>query len=92
MACTRAVACSRSSPLMARDPEEIFAELPQGVRHPELKIDMPEGAHYRFMEKFREAGQVAMARVTLIDGVRAGWPDGWAGALFQHHALSGAAL
>ena len=60
-----------------RDPEEIFAELPQGVSTPELKIDMPEGAHYRFMEKFRERAKFDGARVTLIDGVRADWPDGW---------------
>ncbi len=60
-----------------RDPEEIFAELPQGVSTPELKIDMQEGAHYRFMEKFRERAKFEGARVTLIDGVRADWTDGW---------------
>ncbi|MGE4072142.1 MAG: phosphomannomutase/phosphoglucomutase [Lysobacterales bacterium] len=60
-----------------RDPEEIFAELPQGVSTPELKIEMQEGAHYRFMEKFRERAKFDGARVTLIDGVRADWADGW---------------
>lgn len=60
-----------------REPEEVFAELPQGVSTPELRIDMPEGAHYRFIEKFRERAKFEGARVTLIDGVRADWPEGW---------------
>ena len=60
-----------------REPGEIFAELPHGVSTPELRIDLPEGNHYRFIEKFRERAKFDGARVTLIDGVRADWPDGW---------------
>jgi phosphomannomutase/phosphoglucomutase len=60
-----------------RDPDEIFDELPQGVSTHELKIQMEEGEHYRFMEKFRERSKFDGARLTTIDGVRADWSDGW---------------
>lgn len=60
-----------------REPEEIFAELPKGVSTPELKIPMEEGAHYAFVERFREAAKFEGARIATIDGVRADWPDGW---------------
>lgn len=60
-----------------RDPEEIFGELPQGVSTPELKVQMAEGEHYRYMEKFRERARFEGARLTTIDGVRADWSDGW---------------
>ena len=60
-----------------RSPQEIFDSLPKGVSTPELKIEMAEGEHYRFVEKFREKSSFEGARVTTIDGVRADWPDGW---------------
>lgn len=60
-----------------REPEEIFAELPKGVSTPELKIEMEEGDHYAFIEKFRERAKFEGARIATIDGIRADWPDGW---------------
>lgn len=60
-----------------RDADEVFNELPQGVSTHELKIQMEEGEHYRFMEKFRERSKFEGARLTTIDGVRADWSDGW---------------
>ena len=60
-----------------RTPEEVFATLPKGVSTPELKIPMREGEHYRFIEQFRARAKFEGARLTLIDGVRADWPDGW---------------
>ena len=44
---------------------------------PELKIEMAEGEHYRFIEKFREMANFGDATLITIDGVRADWPDGW---------------
>lgn len=58
-------------------PQEVFDELPKGVSTPELKIEMKEGEHYAFMEKFRERAKFPGARVTTIDGVRADYKDGW---------------
>ncbi len=60
-----------------RTPQQIFDGLPKGVSTPELKIDMVEGEHYRFIDKFKEKSSFEGARVTAIDGVRADWPDGW---------------
>jgi len=63
--------------LEERTPEEIFATLPKGVSTPELKIELAEGEHYRFMEKFRARASFSDATLITIDGVRADWPDGW---------------
>lgn len=63
--------------LEERTPEEIFDTLPKGVSTPELKIEMAEGEHYRFMEKFRAEANFDDATLITIDGVRADWPDGW---------------
>lgn len=58
-------------------PQEVFDELPKGISTPELKIEMKEGEHYLFMERFREHAKFPGARVTTIDGVRADYKDGW---------------
>ncbi len=58
-------------------PEEVFATLPKGVSTPELKIPMPEGEHYAFVERFREKAKFPGAKVTTIDGVRADYKDGF---------------
>jgi phosphomannomutase/phosphoglucomutase len=60
-----------------RDPQEIFDELPKGVSTPELKIEMAEGAHYAFIERFRDVAQFPGASISTIDGIRADYPDGW---------------
>ena len=66
-----------SGDLQGRAPEEIFATLPRSVSTPELKVEMAEGEHYRFMDKFRQQADFEDATLTTIDGVRADWPDGW---------------
>jgi phosphomannomutase/phosphoglucomutase len=63
--------------LDGRTPEAIFATCPKGVSTPELKVEMTEGEHYRFIEKFREQANFGDATLVTIDGVRADWPDGW---------------
>ncbi len=63
--------------LDGRTPEEIFASLPKGVSTPELKIPLHEGEHYRFIDVFRKQAVFEGARMTMIDGVRADWADGW---------------
>ncbi|MGC1550895.1 MAG: phosphomannomutase/phosphoglucomutase [Rhodanobacter sp.] len=75
-------ACARLMEILAGDlegrtPEQIFATCPKGVSTPELKIEMAEGEHYRFMEKFRAQSTFGDATLVTIDGVRADWPDGW---------------
>ncbi|SFN63848.1 phosphomannomutase/phosphoglucomutase [Dokdonella immobilis] len=75
-------AAARLLEILAGDPEgrsaeEVFAALPKGVSTPELKIEMREGEHYRFIESFRAKANFEGARLTTIDGLRADWPDGW---------------
>ena len=65
------------SDLQGRSPEEIFATLPNSVSTPELKIELAEGEHYRFMDKLRQQASFDEATLITIDGVRADWPDGW---------------
>jgi phosphomannomutase/phosphoglucomutase len=63
--------------LDGRDPQAIFDELPNSVSTPELKIEMAEGEHYDFIDRFQKVAKFEGARITTIDGVRADWPDGW---------------
>jgi phosphomannomutase/phosphoglucomutase len=63
--------------LEERTPEQVFATCPKGVSTPELKIELAEGEHYRFIEKFRDKATFGDATLVTIDGVRADWPDGW---------------
>ena len=63
--------------LQGRTPEEIFATLPKSVSTPELKIELDEGEHYRFMDKLRQRASFDDATLITIDGLRADWPDGW---------------
>ncbi|WP_350016241.1 phosphomannomutase/phosphoglucomutase [Rhodanobacter sp. IGA1.0] len=63
--------------LQGRSPAEIFATLPKSVSTPELKIELAEGEHYRFMDRLRQQATFEDATLITIDGVRADWPDGW---------------
>jgi phosphomannomutase/phosphoglucomutase len=63
--------------LRGRSAEEIFTTLPKSVSTPELKIELAEGEHYRFMDQLRERASFEDASVISIDGLRVDWPDGW---------------
>ncbi|HEY8683163.1 MAG TPA: phosphomannomutase/phosphoglucomutase, partial [Rhodanobacter sp.] len=63
--------------LHGRSAEEIFATLPKSVSTPELKIELTEGEHYQFMDTLRQQASFEGATLTMIDGMRADWPDGW---------------
>lgn len=63
--------------LQGRSAEQIFATLPKSVSTPELKVELAEGEHYRFMDKLRQQASFEDASLITIDGVRADWPDGW---------------
>jgi phosphomannomutase/phosphoglucomutase len=63
--------------LQGRSAEQIFATLPKSVSTPELKVELAEGEHYRFMDQLRQQASFEDASLITIDGVRADWPDGW---------------
>ncbi|RCS28579.1 phosphomannomutase/phosphoglucomutase [Rhodanobacter denitrificans] len=63
--------------LEGRSAEGIFATLPKSISTPELKVELAEGEHYRFMDKLRQQASFEGASLITIDGLRADWPDGW---------------
>ena len=61
-----------------RQPRVIFSGLPDSVNTPELKIEMQEGEHFKFMEKLIEKSvEFTDAEITLIDGIRVDYSDSW---------------
>lgn len=73
-------AAARLLEILAASPESIqnlFDALPKPLSTPELKIELNEGEQHPFIERFVEQAQFEGARINLIDGVRADWPDGW---------------
>ncbi|MCW9030906.1 MAG: phosphomannomutase/phosphoglucomutase, partial [Gammaproteobacteria bacterium] len=61
-----------------RQPRVVFASLPDSINTPELKINMPEGEHFKFIEKLTaKATSFTDAEVTLIDGIRVDYNKGW---------------
>ena len=60
-----------------RQPRVVFASLPDSVNTPELQIQMTEGAHHAFIEKLLDNADFGSANVTMIDGIRADYADGW---------------
>ena len=60
-----------------RTPQQVFASLPDGFNTPELNIKMEEGEHHHFMETFMDRADFGDANVTMIDGIRVDYEDGW---------------
>lgn len=58
-------------------PTELFAELPDGVSTPELRMPLSEDQHGGFMEELIDKMTVADAEVSVIDGLRIDYSDGW---------------
>ncbi|MDJ0655554.1 MAG: phosphomannomutase/phosphoglucomutase [Xanthomonadales bacterium] len=73
-------AAARLLEILAADPSgasAVLEALPSSVSTPEIKVEMEEGAHYRFMQEFQEVASFEGARITTIDGIRADYDDGW---------------
>lgn len=58
-------------------PTELFAELPEGVSTPELRLPLEEDQHAGFMEELAGTLSSNNAEVIDIDGVRIEHADGW---------------
>ena len=56
---------------------ELFQTLPDAFNTPELNIKMEEGEHHKFMDRFMMDADFGSANITMIDGVRADFEDGW---------------
>ena len=61
-----------------RQPRVVFSGLADSINTPELKINMKEGEHFKFMEKLiAQASAFNDAEVILIDGIRVDYSNGW---------------
>jgi phosphomannomutase/phosphoglucomutase len=73
-------AAARLLELLSKDRRpaaEIFNELPDAVSTPELNVQMREGEQHRFIEELMSKADFGEASVTMIDGIRADYADGW---------------
>jgi phosphomannomutase/phosphoglucomutase len=73
-------AAARLLEILVRDgrpPREIFAELPDGVATPELRIEMPETRHAEFMQTLIARAAFPGAELTTVDGLRVDLPNAW---------------
>ncbi len=57
--------------------DEVFASLPDAVNTPELNVQMREGETHKFMDELMMKADFGDANVTMIDGIRADFTDGW---------------
>jgi phosphomannomutase/phosphoglucomutase len=58
-------------------PEAILNALPASFSTPELKVQMQEGENHAFIEQFRSVARFEGAEISVIDGLRADFADGW---------------
>lgn len=61
----------------ADSPAEVLGALPNSVSTPELKVHLAEGENHEFIETFKQRAKFPGARISIIDGVRADFADGW---------------
>jgi len=60
-----------------RSTQEIFDALPDSYNTPELRIEMAEGQHFKFMEELEQSANFSDGKVSTIDGVRVDFDDGF---------------
>ena len=56
---------------------EIFAEFPDAVSTPEVKVTTTEEGKFAIMDRLTASNTFADADITSIDGLRIDYPDGW---------------
>lgn len=60
-----------------RDCATLFAELPDSINTPELKLTMADDRKFKFMSDFSENISFDGGNVSTIDGIRVDFKDGW---------------
>ncbi len=66
--------------ILSRDPrpaDMVFAELPDSINTPELKLHTAEGENHALMQRLQAHADFPEARVTTIDGIRVDFADGF---------------
>lgn len=56
---------------------EVFATLPDAVNTPEINVKMREGEQHSFIDSLMMQADFGEANITMIDGIRADYADGW---------------
>ncbi len=57
--------------------DALLQSLPQSVVTPELRIEVDETQKFSLMARIAELASFPLAHVSMLDGVRADFPDGW---------------
>ena len=57
--------------------DAVFGALPDAVNTPEINVQMREGETHKFMEDLMMRADFGDATITMIDGIRADYSDGW---------------
>lgn len=57
--------------------DAVFAALPDAVNTPELNVQMREGETHKFIDDLMMKADFGDANVSMIDGIRADFTDGW---------------
>ena len=57
--------------------EDLFAEMPEGVSTPELRVKLSEDSHQTYMQKLKNSASFPGAQIIDTDGVRVEFEDGW---------------
>ncbi len=73
-------AAARLLEILSSEPvpaSEIFAQVPESVSTPELNVAVKEGEQHALVEELVARAQFPDAEVTVIDGVRADFADGF---------------
>lgn len=60
-----------------RSSEALFADMPEGVSTPELRVELPETSHQTCMQRLRDSADFPGAQIIDTDGVRVEFHDGW---------------
>jgi phosphomannomutase/phosphoglucomutase len=60
-----------------RPSHQVFADLPDAVSTPEIRVPMNEGEQYQFMKRLQQEAKFPGAELITIDGIRAEFKDGW---------------
>ena len=60
-----------------RSSYEVFADLPNAISTPELRLEMDESQHATFMTRLLDAADFPAAAISTIDGLRVDFADGW---------------
>jgi len=61
----------------SRLPSAVFAEIPDTVNTPELRLEMREGEHHALIGKLAAEGDFSDGQICNIDGVRVDFEDGF---------------